>query len=328
MSTRSLVGKNVLILGGAGFIGSHLVDEIRKKEVASVLVVDNFFLGKIANLSEASSRQSGPSLNVERIDAANLAALQALVEKYEVDWIFNLAVVPLAASIDSPDYAFMTNVQITSNCCELARIGKIEHLVHLSSSEVYGTASYVPMDESHPFNPSTPYAASKLASDQLVQAFQKTFGISANIFRPFNNFGPRQNSGSFAGIIPSIVSSVQLGLPIEVSGDGSQTRDFVFVRETAELIVMASQSISEETGPVNIASGLEVSINELVRLCLSLLGAKDHPIVYGTARPGDVNRHLGDSTLLKELLKKSPLGLTEGFLRETVKWYEQDLKND
>ena len=226
-SSGGLSGRRVLVTGGAGFIGSNLVDRLLVEGVDRVVVVDNFFLGTEANLVEA--RLLG-NVDVVRMDAANLAAMQDIASANQIDILFNLAVIPLPTSLTYPDWTIATNVSITTTACELARLGCIGRLIHCSSSEVYGSARYVPMDEEHPHDSITPYAASKSGADRVVDSYVKTFGIHASTVRPFNNFGPRQNSGLYAGIIPIVIQRVLTGTPIEIHGDGEQTRDFTFVR--------------------------------------------------------------------------------------------------
>jgi UDP-glucose 4-epimerase len=226
----TLAGKSVLVLGGAGFIGSHLVDRLADEGPRRVSVVDNLYLGRVSNLAAAHERFD--DLRFHRQDATDEAALEAILRADETDVVFNLAVVPLPASLERPLWSVEHNVRLALVPCELLRQGRFETLIHVSSSEAYGSAAYVPMDEVHPPVPSTPYAASKLAGDQIVLSYQHTFGLDAAIIRPFNNFGPRQNAGSYAGIIPIVVNRATRGEPIEIYGDGEQTRDFVFVRDT------------------------------------------------------------------------------------------------
>ncbi len=212
------------------------------------------------------------------------------------------------------------NVGLALVPCELLRAGAFETLIHVSSSEAYGSAAYVPMDEVHPPVPSTPYAASKLAGDQVVLSYQHTFGLDAAIIRPFNNFGPRQNAGSYAGIIPIVVQRATAGEPIEIYGDGEQTRDFVFVRDTADAIVRMYEEPATRGRIVNVASGREVSVNALVRLLLEAVGT-DVPVRHVDARPGDVRRHWASIDLARELIGYEPRTSLRDGLVETVAWY-------
>ena len=175
-----------MVTGGAGFIGSHLVDRIILEKPKNIVVVDNFFLGNEENLVEA--RQAYPDLKVHRLDASDLAAMHDLAESEEIEVVFNLAVIPLPTSIKYPLWTMNSNIGIASAFCELARWGVIKTLVHCSSSEAYGSAEQVPMNEEHPLLATTPYAASKASADQIVLSYCRTFGIDAVIVRPFNQF--------------------------------------------------------------------------------------------------------------------------------------------
>jgi len=314
----TLAGKSVLVLGGAGFIGSHLVDRLADEGPRRVSVVDNLFLGREENLATARERLA--DLRFHEQDATDEAALEAIVRTDETEVVFNLAVVPLPASLERPMWSVEHNVRLALVPCELLRAGAFETLIHVSSSEAYGSAAYVPMDEAHPPVPSTPYAASKLAGDQIVLSYQHTFGLDAAIIRPFNNFGPRQNAGSYAGIIPIVVNRATRGEPIEIYGDGEQTRDFVFVRDTADAAIAMYREPATRGRIVNVASGREVSVNELVRLLLEAIGA-DVPVRHVEPRPGDVRRHWASIDLARELIGYEPRTSLRDGLAETVAWY-------
>lgn len=315
----SVASKSVLVTGGAGFIGSHLVDRIIQDDPKRIVVVDNFFLGHEENLLE--SRTARSDLEVIRLDASDLAAMQDVVVNYEIDTVFDLAVVPLPTSLDYPAWTIQTNVGIATTFCEIARRGLVERLVHVSSSEAYGSARYVPMDEGHPHDAITPYAASKSAADHIINSYVQTFGIDATVVRPFNNIGPRQNPGSYAGIVPIVVKKVLSGLPIEIHGDGNQTRDLVFVRDTAEFIMRVHDSDACRGKVLNVATGQETTMNELVARLLVALGRPEHEIIHTAGRPGDVRRHAADVSQLAELIGDHPPVINDEALQETVDWY-------
>lgn len=317
----SLRDRSVLVTGGAGFIGSHLVDRLITESPRKLVVVDNFFLGSESNLSDA--RAACPDLEVLRLDASDLASMQDVVVAHAIETVFDLAVVPLPTSLDYPHWTMLTNIGITATFCEIARRGLIERLVHMSSSEAYGSGRYIPMDEAHPDDAITPYAASKAAEDHIIRSYVQTFGIDATVVRPFNNFGPRQNPGSYAGIIPIIINRVERGLPIEVHGDGEQTRDFTFVRDTADLTVTIHETAAARGEEINIATGVGTSVNHLVARILEIMGAPDHPVVHTPERPGDVRRHQADASKLVGLVGRQPAVLGEDALAETVAWYRK-----
>lgn len=320
---QSLAGKNVLVTGGAGFIGSHLVERIAAEDPARLVVVDNLFLGKEENLTAARARF--PSLKVYRQDAAEFDPMAAIVASESIDVVFNLAIVPLPASLVNPRWTVDVNVALATVPSELLRLGYYQTLIHFSSSEAYGSAGYVPMDEDHPCLPSTPYAASKLAGDYVVLSYRETYGIDAAIVRPFNNYGPRQNAGAYAGILPIVIGNALRGEPVHIFGDGEQTRDFVFVRDTADAAILVYETAATRGRIVNVASGRETTINALVHELLSALGI-DVPVVHEAARPGDVRRHCGGIELARRLIGYEPrTSLLDG-LRETVDWYRSSLK--
>ncbi|MCX7521044.1 NAD-dependent epimerase/dehydratase family protein [Microbacterium sp. STN6] len=319
----SVKSKSVLVTGGAGFIGSHLVDRLIQDDPKNLVVVDNYFLGHEDNLVAARAARS--DLEVIRLDAADLAAMQDVVTARRIDTVFDLAVVPLPTSLTYPAWTVQTNIGIATTFCEISRRGLIERLVHYSSSEAYGSARYVPMDEQHPHDAITPYAASKSAEDHIIHSYVQTFGIDATIVRPFNNIGPRQNPGTYAGIVPIVVKRVLDGVPIEIHGDGEQTRDLTFVRDSANMTVKIYDSPDCRGKVLNVATGHETSMNELVRRLLMILEAPNHPIVHTPARPGDVRRHCADVSQLTELLGERPQPLSDEQLAETVDWYRSVL---
>jgi UDP-glucose 4-epimerase len=320
----SLNGKSVLVTGGAGFIGSTLVDRIIQDDPKSLIVVDNFFLGSMTNLEPALAAR--PDLEVIRLDAADLSAMQDIVLRHSVDTIFDLAVVPLPTSLTYPSWTVLTNIGIATTLCEIARRGHIERFIHFSSSEAYGSARYVPMDEAHPHDAITPYAASKSAEDHIISSYVQTFGIDATIVRPFNNIGPRQNLGSYAGIVPIVIRKVLANEPIEIYGDGEQTRDLTWVRDCADFAVRIHDSADCQGKTLNVATGVETSMNDLVRRILAIMGKPEHPIVHTDPRPGDVRRHCADVSALRSLLGDAPGVLSDDSLAETVSYYLGVLK--
>ncbi|NKQ38613.1 MAG: NAD-dependent epimerase/dehydratase family protein, partial [Methanosarcinales archaeon] len=192
------------------------------------------------------------------------------------------------------------------------------------SSEAYGTSEYAPMDEKHPLNSTTPYAASKAAEDQLVFSYCRTFGIDATIIRPFNNYGPRQNEGSYAGVIPITIQRILNDEAPVIYGDGKQTRDYLYVTDTANATIDVYNSKSTRGKVLNIASGKEVSIETLVKLIAKYLNC-DKPIVYEQERIGDVRRHIANVYLAEDLIDFKPImGFEEG-LKKTVDWYKKNL---
>jgi UDP-glucose 4-epimerase len=313
----SLAGKSVMVTGGAGFIGSHLTDRLIAEEPANLVVVDNLFLGKEENL--ASARERFPALTVYRQD---VYAMREIVTSEAVDVVFDLAVIPLPTSLERPRWTVDVNLAMTSTMCELLREGLYTTLIHYSSSEVYGTARYEPMDEAHPLLPLTPYAASKAGGDHIVASYRATFGVDVATVRPFNTFGPRQNEQAYAGIIPTVIRRALAGEEVLVHGDGEQTRDFNYAADVAEFTMRVYETPATRGRVLNMASGREVSVNELVARLLSELDV-DVPVRHVEPRLGDVRRHQGSVALARELTGFRPSWTLDDGLAETVRWYRK-----
>jgi len=323
MSHYTLAGKNILITGGAGFIGSHLVERLTEEDPLSLVVMDNLFLGKESNLDQAAGKF--PDLKFYPDDASSMEKVADIVEKHNIDVVFDLAVVPLPASLERPEWAFAQNMRMTEVVCELAEKRRYRTLVHFSSSEVYGTALYSPMDEHHPLLPLTPYGASKAGGDHLVYSYGRCFGIDTVIVRPFNNYGPRQNEGMYAGVIPITIQRILNGNNPVIYGDGEQTRDFIYVGDTAEATVALFKAPEARGRIINVANGVEVKIIDLIRIIQEKLGCREE-IVFEEDRPGDVRRHAAGTRLLLELIPYAPkVSFQEGIAR-TVDWYVENSK--
>lgn len=316
MICRELSGKSVLVTGGAGFIGSHLVDRLLAEGVAHVAVIDNLFLGTEENLSDALQSEK---VSFYRDDAEFITSLDYIFNRHAIDLVFNCATKALNYSFVNPANAFGTNVSVVLNLLELQRRGAFRSLCHFSTSEVYGSAVYEPMDEKHPRNPTTTYAAGKAAADLAVESYVHMFGLDSFIVRPFNNYGPRQNyRGYLAGVIPLTAWRILSGRSPEIHGDGKQSRDFIHVRDTVDAVIKLFHVLPAGES-VNISTDNQISIGELVTRIAAVLGFRDE-IVRMPARRADVLCHIASNRKVRGLIDYSLTDFETG-LRETLDWY-------
>jgi UDP-glucose 4-epimerase len=320
----SLKNKSVLVSGGAGFIGSHLVDKIVEEEPENLLVVDNFFTGNLSNLEDA--KRNYPNLKIYNQDVTDYERMRLIMEKESVEVVFNLAIVPLLVSLEKPKWTYEHNVAITSTHCELLRNDFFKTLINFSSSEAYGTCIYAPMDEDHPLNPMTPYAASKAAADHLLLSYYRSFGIDASVIRPFNNYGPRQNDKGYAAVIPITMKRILSGEVPVIHWDGEQSRDFICATDTADATIEVYNHKNTRGKVLNIASGKDTTINTVVRTIVELLNC-DKPIIYQEKRPGDVRRHIANTLLARDLMGFKPKICFEEGMKLTVEWYKKSCQD-
>ena len=316
----SLKNKSVLVTGGAGFVGSHLVDRLIKEEPEKIVVASNFYLGEAANLEDARAVFS--HLKIVRCDVADYEEIKEVIEANNIDVVFNLAVIPLPTSLVKPEWTIRKNIEMTLNLCRFQRRGKFKTLIQYSSSEALGSAKTVPMGETHQMDPETPYAASKAATDHIALSYHHTFGCDVSVIRPFNQYGPRQNAKKYAGIIPLMIGRVMRNEPLTIYGDGEQTRDFLYVTDTVDATIKVYNDSATRGKVLNIASGEEKSMNEVVKTIAQLMNCH-RPLVYKEARIGDVRRHLADVSLAKNILLWRPqVSFKEG-MKKTVEFYQQ-----
>jgi UDP-glucose 4-epimerase len=315
----NLHGTRALVLGGAGFIGSHLVDGLVAAGAQRVAVVDDLSLGRESNLADALQHDS---VTLDVLDACDQEGLQRLVDRDGgYDLCFNLAVIPLPHSLLHPRENVDRNTAMTSSVCEIGRAGGFKRLVQFSSSEVYGTAQVAPIGEDHPLGAHTPYAAAKAGADLVALSYGTTFDLEVIVVRPFNTYGERQNDASYAGLIPIVVRRAQAGEPIVIDGDGEQTRDMTHVSDTVRGTLALAAAENLRGRAFNLGHGTEVSVNEMVRALLEAMDMPDHPVAHGPERLGDVRRLLADVTAARQAVGFEALvDVDEGF-RRTVRWY-------
>ena len=314
----SLSGKNVMVTGAAGFIGSHLCDILLTDSCNRLVAIDNLFLGKEKNLESAKGSENFIFING---DITNYELLKSIVIDYHIDVIFHLAVVPLEVSLENPIWCFEENIKMTENILEIVRQSEYKiTLIAYSSSEVYGSALYVPMDEDHPLLAHTPYAASKAASDMLIYSYIKTFNIDAAIVRPFNNFGPRQNEGSWAGIIPVTIKRILKGEKPIIYSDGKQTRDFIYVEATAYWTLEIFKNENTRGEIINLSSGKQTEVGDIIKLICDEMNYTGI-IERRPARIGDVLKHQGSMKKAEKLINFNYGTIFKDAIKNTIDWY-------
>lgn len=311
----SIKGSSILVTGGAGFIGSHLVDRLLDIGAKEVVVIDNLFLGYESNLKSAISRGAV----LYRDDAEFATSLEYIFERHNIDIVFNCATKALNYSFMNPSNSFETNTKVVLNLLELQRKNKFKTLCHFSTSEVYGTAVYEPMDELHPRNPTTLYAAGKAAADLAVETYVRMYDLDSFIVRPFNNYGPRQNfKGELAGVIPITVYRILNDIPLEIHGTGEQSRDFIYVKDTVDAIINVYDKLKKAES-VNISTHNQVSIKEVIETVAELMEFKGE-ILRKPARNSDVYCHNASNDKLLAMTEFNLTPFKDG-LEKSIKWY-------
>ena len=296
----------MLVTGGAGFIGSHIVDRLLR-EGYGVGVVDNLSTGNLTNIS---GHVDCGSVDFVKGDVRDRDLVGKLV--HNVDAVVHLAaVVSVPFSVENPDVTFDVNVEGTRGLLESCVRSGVKKFIFVSSCSVYGAPRYLPVDEVHPTCPISPYAASKLKGERCCQELVGRPDLDVVVLRLFNVYGPRQASGEYSGVITKFIDRARNGEPLVVYGDGSQTRDFVHVTDVANAVLALVKQ--QRAGDVfNIGYGKAVSINSLAK---TVLGFSDYycGIDYAPSRDGDIPHSVADSSKARKAFSYVPkVGLKEG----------------
>lgn len=285
---------NCVVTGGAGFIGSHLVERLLG-DGCRVRVLDNFFNGKLENLKGVARH---PNLTIERVE---IAETQALPEYFsDVEWVFHLAALAdIVPSIERPTEYFRSNVDGTLAVLEAAREARVRRLVYAASSSCYGIPDIFPTPETAEIRPQYPYALTKYLGEQLVLHWSRVYGLPCVSLRLFNVYGPRsRTSGTYGAVFGVFLAQKLAGKPFTVVGDGMQTRDFTYVTDVVDAFVRAAASdITSEA--YNVGSGHTYSVNHLVEL----LGGE---VTYIPKRPGEPDCTFADMSKIKQALDWRP----------------------
>jgi dTDP-glucose 4,6-dehydratase len=313
--------KRVLVTGGAGFISSNFIRHLLDATPYEVVTLDALtYAGNLENLADVMSH---PRLSFVHGDIRDAALVRELVEG--VDVIVNAAAEShVEKSIEHGASEFVTtNVEGTQILLDAIRVTPVERFILISSSEVYGTAEAVPMDEEHPLKPRSPYAATKAGADRLAYSYWTTYDLPIVIVRPFNNYGPRQHPEK---VVPRFITQALADEPLTIHGDGHASRDWLYVADDAEAIERVIETpIDSLAGEVlNIATGIDISVNDIAGLVLSALGKPAELRAHIPERPGQVDRHIGSTEKAERLLGWQARTSFEDGLERTVAWYRDN----
>ena len=320
----NLMGKNILVTGGEGFIGSHLCEELIKSgaRVTSLVQYNSFnSWGWIDTLEDDIKKD----IRVCTGDIREYDSISKIIKGQDV--VFHLAaLIAIPYSYQSPMAYVRTNVEGTTNVLEACRHNDVQKIIHTSTSETYGSALYVPIDEKHPMQGQSPYSASKIGADKIAESFYTSFNLPIATIRPFNTYGPRQSARA---VIPTIISQLLAGKTQIKLGSLSPTRDFNYVKDTAKAFVEVAKSDKTIGEVINSGSNNEISIENLVKLIIEICDKKAQIICEEERiRPekSEVSRLWADNTKILSLTDWKPSYTLREGLTETVSWIESNMK--
>lgn len=309
----------LLITGGAGFVGSNLTDYMLNKG-HEVVILDDFSNGNVNNIRHLLGNRK---FKLIKGDIRNYELVRRITT--DVDAVFHLAAkIHVDESIIDPDSVVSVNVEGTHNILKACRENDIEKMIYASSSEVYGSAEYTPMDEKHPMNPASPYAASKAAADRICFSYFNTYNMNVVIVRNFNTFGPRQKSSGYGGVINIFIRRILNDKPPIIYGDGTQTRDYIYIDDVmnAYNLVLEKDDIAGEA--INFGTGVDTSIKTIAEKILHFTGKEDKlKPIYVAPRPGEVQQLCADTSKARKLLNFKPKYSFDKGLKEIIKWFEE-----
>jgi len=309
----------ILVTGGAGFIGSNFVRYLLENYPNyHIIILDALtYAGNLDNFSQKHKRDS--RFEFWRGNVGNAEIVNALVARSDIVIHF-AAESHVARSIYDNRIFFETDVLGTQVVTNAVLQHGVERFIHISSSEVYGTAEIVPMDETHPLNPTTPYASAKAGADRLVYSYFRTYDIPCIIVRPFNNYGPYQH---LEKVIPRFITSALMNQPLTIHGTGENSRDWLYVEDHCEALdLIMHGDINKLKGEViNIGTGIDINIRTVAELILEKMNKSKSLITYVEDRPGQVRRHISSTEKAYKLLGwKAKTSFEEG-IEKTIKWY-------
>lgn len=305
--------KRAIVTGGAGFIGSHLVESILADGL-EVISIDDYSGGKSENLAHL---KGNPLLKEVKCDITDLESLKQYFEG--VDIVFHQAVSKMTVCLKDPRRDLEVNALGTFNLLELSRDFKVKKFVHASTGSVYGEATYFPTDELHQLNPTSFYGVSKLAAEKYARAFSHLFDLNATILRYYHVYGPRQENSDVGGVVSIFARRALEGLPLIIYGDGSQLRSFTFVKDVVKINKLVALADGTKGNAYNCASGAKVTIGELASKILTVLDKDPKMIEYRDWKIGDIVKFDVSNSKLKALGMSWDTPFEAG-LTETLEW--------
>jgi dTDP-glucose 4,6-dehydratase len=313
--------KRVLVTGGAGFISSNFIRHLLEATPHEVVTLDALtYAGNLENLADVMSHER---LSFVHGDIRDQSLVRQIVEG--VDVIVNAAAEShVEKSIEHGASEFVTtNVEGTQILLDAIRVTPVERFILISSSEVYGTAESAPMDEEHPLNPRSPYAATKAGADRLAYSYWTTYDLPIVIVRPFNNYGPRQHPEK---VVPRFITQALADEPLTIHGDGHASRDWLYVLDDAEAIERVIETPIEQLAGevINVATGVDISVADIAALVLDVLGKPSELTCHVPERLGQVDRHIGSTEKAERLLRWQARTSFEEGLERTVAWYRDN----
>ncbi len=321
----NLKGKKVLVTGSEGFIGSHLTEKLVKlgADVTALVQYNSF---NNWGWIDTFDKDIMDNIKVVTGDIREYDGMKRLIKDQEV--VFHLAaLIAIPYSYLSPMAYVRTNVEGTTNVLEACRDYEIEKVVHTSTSETYGTALYVPIDENHPMQGQSPYSASKIGADKIAESFYKSFQTPVATIRPFNTYGPRQSARA---VIPTIISQILSGKKEIKLGSLTPTRDFNFVKDTADAFIKVAECDNTIGEVINAGSNYEITIGDTVKKIIEIIG-QDVKILCDEERirpeKSEVNRLWADNRKIKELTGWEPQYTIDQGLAETIEWIKKNLQH-
>jgi UDP-glucose 4-epimerase len=306
-----------LVTGGAGFIGSHIAEELAAKGFF-VRVIDNFLTGREENIAPFIDR-----IELIRGDIRDLELCREALK--DIDYVLHQAALPsVPRSVEDPLLTNAINIEGTLNILHASKDAAIKKLVFASSSSVYGDDEQLPKKEGQEGNPLSPYALTKLAGEKYCQVFSEVYGLPTVCLRYFNVFGPRQDpSSEYAAVIPNFVTRLLADKAPIIHGDGEQSRDFTYVANVVDANLQAAQTPGISGQVFNLGNGLRTSVNDLAKTLMALT-KKDIEPVHEAERPGDVRHSFADISKAESLLNFNPRVSLEDGLLKTIEWFSNE----